>query len=169
MEKKFLFLFREVPLLPYRCQPLQDSATFQINFSTKDKVGHHHRGGFSKVQPLDLRHRGLRGNKFGLCNMAAKGRSARYQTIDKHTSQNSTFWSISGLVYTRFRLLFLMFFFATNAIYVIEIFPSSLSKDLNCAHSAIRRLSQRIQKARRCIFDLEKPCDPAKDYWKFYN
>ena len=71
---------------------------------------------------------------------------------------------LERLVYTRFRLLFLMFFFAMKAIYVIEIFPSSLSKDLNCAHSAIRRLSQRIQKARRCIFDLEKPCDPAKDY-----
>ena len=109
------------------------------------------------MQPPDLRHRGLRGNKFGLCNMTAKGRSACYQTIDAHTSRNST-WSILwiGLVYTRFRLLLLMFFFAMKAIYVIEIFPSSLSKDLNCAHSAIRRLSQRIQKARRCIFDLEK-------------
>ena len=101
--------------------------------------------------------------------MAAKGRSARYQTIDKHTSQNSQNRILERLVYTRFRLLFLMFFFAMKAIYVIEIFPSSLSKDLNCAHSAIRRLSQRIQKARRCIFDLVKTCDPAKDYWKFYN
>ena len=29
-----------VPLLPYRCQPLQDSATFQINLATKNKLGH---------------------------------------------------------------------------------------------------------------------------------